>query len=121
MFILTDTFWQAAAGGSRKRAASPNASADSIRVTKQAKTAEQITRERVKAGDYKGIERALLKLAQVLYRCTISTIDAFPVHKLEIDLACAAWAEACNSRKTDIELDDDQLKLVRASLLLAIL
>lgn len=83
-------FWQAAADGSRKQAASPNASANSIRITKQAKTAEQITRERVKAGNYKDIERALLKLAPVLYRCTISTIDTFPVHKLEIDLACAA-------------------------------
>lgn len=99
----------------RKRAAPANASADTAQIVKQAKTSQGATRRRVKTSDYSGLERSVLKEAQVLYRCAISTIDAFPSPKTELDLVYNAWADACISFSCQLEPDAAQIKLVSDS------
>lgn len=100
------------APSSHKRVAPVTHSEDTVRMTKQAKAAMQAVRQRIKAGDYQGIIRRILKHAQVIYRCAISTIDAFPSSDVEMDFACGAWGDACHMNRTEVEPDEDLLKLV---------
>lgn len=81
-------------------------------MVKQSKKAPGATRRHVKAGDYSGVVCSILKEAQVLYRCAISTVDAFLSVNKKLDLAYNAWADACVMHGKQIEADDDLIKLV---------
>ena len=69
------------------------------------------------ASDYSGVVKTVLKSSQHYFRCLIFTEDAFPDDDNELEFATRSWTHQCHRRNMDLELDEDQLKLVELSLL----
>jgi hypothetical protein len=70
------------------------------------------TRRRPKAADYEAAEKTLIAKAIELYRIKVVSEDAFPNSLLRLTWARIVWEQACQEYQTDIEPDDNIIKLV---------
>ncbi|KAH9829006.1 uncharacterized protein C8Q71DRAFT_728329 [Rhodofomes roseus] len=62
--------------------------------------------------DYNADVKALLNIANSLYRCRVSTINAFPTDLLEEEWAQICWGEACKTLNVNYAADQHVIKIV---------
>lgn len=71
------------------------------------------TSSRPKAKDFDDVTQELIALAITIYRCLISTKQAFPDHATELEFLRKAWAEACQRCNIAMDLTPTISKLAR--------
>ncbi|KAJ6611844.1 hypothetical protein B0H10DRAFT_340384 [Mycena sp. CBHHK59/15] len=91
-----------------KRARSP--SDEDLRTAQAQKTSA--AGGRPKARDYDDVTQEVISLAITLYRCLISTVNAFPDHATELEFIREVWSRACRELDTFIELTPTISKLI---------
>ncbi|TFY52653.1 hypothetical protein EVJ58_g9894 [Rhodofomes roseus] len=69
-----------------------------------------------RAKDYDADVKALLNIANSLFRCRVSTIDAFPTDLLEEEWAQICWGEACKTLDVNYAADQRVIKILRGEL-----
>ncbi|KAI0282036.1 hypothetical protein BC826DRAFT_881974, partial [Russula brevipes] len=67
---------------------------------------------RICANDFSPVVTAVINKACGLYRCMISTEDAFPSYAKELDFAHRAWKSACVSIVVDVQPVPSALKVI---------
>lgn len=73
---------------------------------------------RPRAGDYEDLAKELILQAATVYRCLLSTKDAFPDIATEAEMIKAAWAHVNNETGlTPLRLTPDIVKIVSGHLL----
>ncbi|KAJ7086938.1 hypothetical protein C8R44DRAFT_650372 [Mycena epipterygia] len=67
---------------------------------------------RAKAKDFDDVTQEVIALAITIYRCFLSTRNAFPDHAMELDFLREAWATACRQLNISMELSPTISKLI---------
>lgn len=93
-----------------KRARSPSLEILGMHV-RQAKKVKN-RKGRSCANDFESSDEVLINKACIIYRCLISTENAFPSHILEVEFAQRAWKDACQLLDVNVQPHPDALKIV---------
>ncbi|KAI0292755.1 hypothetical protein BC826DRAFT_1105360 [Russula brevipes] len=64
------------------------------------------------ANDFDASDEVLINQACIVYRCLISTENAFPSHMAEVEFAQRAWTDACQVLDVNVQPHPDALKIV---------
>lgn len=72
---------------------------------------------RPKAADYDDLTKEVIAIAISLYRCKISTVQAFPDRSVELDFVIDAWKMACENQSVQMELTPRISKIVHSFIL----
>lgn len=67
---------------------------------------------RAKAKDFDDVTQEVIALTITIYRCYLSTRNAFPDHAMELAFLREAWAQACRQLNISMELSPTIAKLV---------
>jgi hypothetical protein len=95
-------------GNKRVRSVTPEGQVAHVRKTKKVTN----HKGRICANDFSPVVTAVINKACGLYRCMISTEDAFPSYAKELGFAHRAWKSACVSIVVDVQPVPSALKVV---------
>ncbi len=87
-------------------------SAETTRVIKSTKVSTGGTRGRTRASDFDELTKAVLEDAITVYKGKLFTQGAFLDRSEEYDLAVESFVFVCKTRKIQMEIEDDLMKLV---------
>ncbi len=93
-------------------------SAETTRVVKSMKVSTGGTRGRTRASDFDELTKAVLEDAIMVYKGKLFTHGAFLDRSEEYDLAVESFVFVCKTRKIQMEIEDDLMKLVRDAVVL---
>ena len=86
----------------KKRSHSPSGDSDDLQVVKAQKVSERGGQP--KASDYDDVAKEVILRATAVYRCLVSTTNAFPTPAEEGDLIKRAWSRANEETSQDVPI-----------------
>ncbi|KDQ52227.1 hypothetical protein JAAARDRAFT_138972, partial [Jaapia argillacea MUCL 33604] len=92
----------------------PSASPSSSRIVKRRRVEASRTHSRPCIHNYQHLVQSILKVATSHYRCRVSTENPYPNNNDQVKWAAKAWLRACQDKGVDLEMEEEQSKLITA-------